>query len=101
MTDDVIEEKFRARDEALHLQAREYERRLDALNGEAERLRQIQALYIPREVFDRTISDLRADIDVLEAAKLRTEGKGQWVQIVPWLLTAVSLLFMWLNYSKK
>lgn len=101
MTDDVIEERFRARDEALHLQAKEYERRLDALNGEAERLRQIQASYIPREVFDRTIQDMRANIEILVSAKLKAEGKGQWVQIVPWLLTAVSLILMYLNYSKK
>lgn len=51
-------EKVRA--EALRLQAKEYKRRLSDLNGEAERLRNIQATYIPREVFEnslKTVSD--------------------------------------------
>src|SRR6185503_1204963 len=37
------------------LQAKEYKRRLSDLNGEAGRLRSIQATYIPREVFENSL----------------------------------------------
>lgn len=50
-----IEEKFTNYDTALKLQAKEYERRLEALNGEAERLRVMQASYVPREVFEASV----------------------------------------------
>ena len=62
-----VNEKFdsqkkldKVKDKALKLQAKEYQRRLKDLNGEAERLRNIQATYIPREVFEnslKTVSD--------------------------------------------
>jgi hypothetical protein len=61
----------------------------------------MQQDYLPREVFDRTVTDMRKEIEALTAAKLKAEGKSQWVQVVPWLLTLVSLVFMYLNYSKK
>ena len=40
-----------ALEKALELQAREYMRRLDDLNHEAERLRIMQTTYLPREIY--------------------------------------------------
>jgi hypothetical protein len=54
-----FELKFKSLDTALKLQAKEYERRLDALNGENDKIQKILEQSIPREVFDRTISNMR------------------------------------------
>ncbi len=48
----INEQRFVALEQARKLQAIEYARRLDALNGEAERLRAMQATYISRELYD-------------------------------------------------
>ena len=61
----ALEERLHATREATVLQAKEYERRLDALNGEAERLKHMQATYLPREVFDARQRELNLKIDVL------------------------------------
>ena len=37
---------------ALELNAKEIERRLDFLNGEAGRLKEMQSTYLPREVYE-------------------------------------------------
>jgi hypothetical protein len=42
-------------DKALKIGAAEYERRLELLNGEAERLRKMQETYLPRELFETMI----------------------------------------------
>lgn len=54
--------------QALELQAREYQRRLDALNVEAERLRNVQSSYLPREVFD--VSHALTEIKIDSLARL-------------------------------
>lgn len=61
-----ISDRFNTDKEARVLQAKEYKRRLKQLNGEAKRLREMKSELIPREVFDRTISDLRKDIMLLQ-----------------------------------
>lgn len=96
----VVKEKFCALEKALQLQATEYKRRLKELNGEAGRLRSMQTNYIPREVFEKEVEILKRDIEILTASKLKSEGKGQWIQIVPWVLTIISLILMYLNYTK-
>lgn len=60
-----VEEKFRSMDrlertrgKALSLQAKEYKRRLNDLNGEASRLRNIQSTYVPREVFENSLKSV-------------------------------------------
>jgi|HubBroStandDraft_4_1064222.scaffolds.fasta_scaffold15649_5 hypothetical protein len=45
--------------EALRLQAAEYERRLDSLNGEQSRIAATQAAYVSRELWDRNQDDDR------------------------------------------
>lgn len=91
-------EKFNALEKALKLQAKEYARRLTDLNGEADRLHKMQEQYVPREVFDRVIDDIRKELKILSEWKTKQEGKSQLLQYIPWLLTATSLILL---YTKK
>jgi hypothetical protein len=50
-----VEEKFKSNERALKLQAKENKRRLNVLNGEGDRIKEILKESIPREVFDRTM----------------------------------------------
>lgn len=93
-----FEEKLKALEKALELQAKEYERRLTALNGEADRLHKMQEQYVPREVFERMIDELRKELRMLSEWKTKQEGKSQLLQYIPWLLTAISIILI---YSRK
>lgn len=87
------------RDNIAH-QEKENERRLDALNGEGNRIKEILKESIPREVFDRTVESLRTRIAAVEAAMIKAEGRHQLLQYIPWVLTVISLVFMYLMYKK-
>jgi DNA-directed RNA polymerase len=50
-------------EEATNLQAKEYARRLDFLNGEAERLREMQATYVTREMWETNHKAIEVKID--------------------------------------
>lgn len=104
-----FEEKFKALRQALKLQAKEYERRLEALNHEAEQLKNMQATYVSKEVFDRTndakdqryeriADELKEKIDLLNQWKTKQEGRSQLIQYIPWILTAISIVIL---YTKK
>lgn len=67
-----IEEKFAELDKALKLQAREYERRLEALNGEYKRDQSRQAHYVS---LDKWESTNEAEKTAREAALLRVNEK--------------------------
>jgi hypothetical protein len=60
-----LEERLVSAHDALRLQALEYSRRLDALNGEAERLREMQETYLPRESYEYAHRELNAKIEAL------------------------------------
>lgn len=57
-------ERHAVRDKALELQYKETERRLLALNHEAEQLKSMQARYIPREVYEANAKDVNNQIDM-------------------------------------
>ena len=103
-----FEREFRILSESLLLQAKEYERRLEGLNHEAERIKTAQDKSISVDKFDGTVGqiyektegllrDLRKDIADLKEFKLKQEGKSQLLQYIPWLLTATSLIMLWLK----
>lgn len=99
---DVISEKFKQIRVALKLQAKEYERRLKALNGEGKRINEVLKQSVPREVFESVVKELRDKIEVLTAAKLKADGKSNLVQyVIPIILTIAGLVMMWLAYNKK
>jgi len=50
-----LEERATASDKALTVATQELHRRLEGLNGEAGRIREILAACVPREIYDRGI----------------------------------------------
>jgi hypothetical protein len=95
---DLLEEMIHSRDRELILQAKEYERRLETLNNDNERIQEILKQSIPREIFDRTLGALITRIEVLENYKTKQEGRSQLTQYVPWIIAAAAIL---LDYFKK
>jgi hypothetical protein len=85
-----------ANEKALKVQAAEYERRLNLLNGEAARLREIQATYLPREVFENKLTELNKELLELKTYKDNTAGRQAIVALV--IPTVVSLMFAAFNY---
>jgi hypothetical protein len=71
----LLDERKEHYDKALHLQATEYERRLDLLNGEAKRLRDIQATYLPREVYEAKMETLEKIIEDVKLYLASLQGK--------------------------
>jgi hypothetical protein len=66
---------FQGRDAATTHQFNEFMRRLAELNGEAGRLREMQASYVPREVYDTKLDDLTKSIRALENAQANIFGR--------------------------
>jgi hypothetical protein len=84
-----LEERIVAADRALSVATQELHRRLEMLNGEASRLREMQASYIPRETYDRGVdaiekatrsmeSELDRRLKVLETGAANMQGRT-WV----------------------
>jgi hypothetical protein len=69
----LIDERHLNNKEALDLNAKEMARRLDILNGEAGRLREMQATYVPREIYEASVIKIRA----LEDGAAYQRGQGQ------------------------
>ncbi len=61
-----LQEQLVAARYALELQGKEYERRLQILNHEAEQLKEMQAKYMPREVADNEFAGIDKKIRSLE-----------------------------------
>ena len=64
------------KEKALELQAKELSRRLDLLNGEAGRLRDIQTTYLPREVADARYEQTNKTLLELTLFKNTVEAKA-------------------------
>lgn len=92
--DKVVKEKFKSLKKALKLQATEYQRRLYDLNHENERIKEVQKDSIPREVFDRVISEINLRLErilndritPLEAYKTKQEGS---LRVIMYLIGVV------------
>jgi len=86
--------------QALQLEAAELARRLEILNGEATRLRDIQATYLPRELFESRIGEMDKKIAELELAKSEAQGRGQVITTLTstGISIGIGLLFLLLNY---
>lgn len=95
---DLLEEMIRNVRENIVHQEKENERRLSVLNGEGDRIKEILKESIPREIFDRTIDNMRVRIAAVEAAQIKAEGRHQLTQYVPWIIAAAAIVF---DYFKK
>ena len=82
-----------ASEKALNLQAKEYERRLDGLNGEAERLRKMQETYLARDVYNSDIKSIRDDIADLKKFKDNYQGGHAasmlWITLIATIIATV------------
>ena len=97
---ELVMEKFRAIAEALGKQALEYERRLSALNHEAAQLKDMQATYMPRELYESEILNIRQELKELNAFKNNLIGKLAVVAILVSMAISIVVggLFLLINY---
>lgn len=86
----IIDERQEFIKDALKLNATEMHRRLELLNGEAERLRLIQATYLPRELYETTISLMQKTLFDIQTAMAHQQGRSQIITIV--VSTGISLV---------
>lgn len=97
----VLEATFQSADRsnarALQLQADEYDRRLQILNGEAAKLVSMQVTYLPREVFDRIVCAIQKDI--LDLNRHRDRMIGQ-VSVIAFVISLLITLLMSLLISR-
>jgi phage host-nuclease inhibitor protein Gam len=61
-------------EKALQIQAKEYERRLEALNHEAAQLKDMQAKYLPRETYEVDQRERVKQNDVTRATIISVMG---------------------------
>ena len=73
-----IREVLTFTDSALRLQAKEYERRLDGLNGEADRLKAMQATYVPADIYGVRHAVLEA-ADAALATRMGAVERNVWL----------------------
>jgi hypothetical protein len=71
-----------ALEKALELQAREYERRLDDLNHEAERLTNMQNNYVHQEVYEQYKESVNLELRKLREYRSVQEGRAQAFTVV-------------------
>jgi len=83
---ELIASESKSSEKALHIQALEYERRLDGLNHEAERLKQLAVTHVARETYERDQKELRGLVD-----KLELEGKNYITRDGRWFIHATAL----------
>ena len=86
----ALQLRMEAAEKALQLQATEYGRRLDYLNGEADRLRAMQSTYVPREVWDAEHKRLLNSIDILNSFRDTSTGRNSVLTFI--ISMGVSLL---------
>ena len=94
-------------EKARELQAKEYERRLSDLNGEAGRIKANQEKSISVEKFDGFINQINQKFDqiakeikTLSDASTKDAGKSEWKQYVPWFIaTLMAALSLYLAYG--
>lgn len=91
-----IQGKFQAASDARTVDRLEVLRRLDLLNGEANRLLAMQTTYLPREVHDEVHVRVDDQIKSLQDFRSNMQGRlGVFVVLVP---AAISLAFLFLEH---
>lgn len=73
--------QFQLTEQALVLQKVETDRRLHDLNGEADRLKEMQKTYPQREVFDNTIKEINEKLENLRNVDTGVKNKTQGFSI--------------------
>lgn len=95
----LLDTKTAATEKALELQAREYERRLDKLNHDHENTKQIQMTYLPREMFDATVTAWQSWRDGVNKQLTTIQTRSiTWTAAIGVFFMVVTIL---LNYWSK
>jgi hypothetical protein len=96
---EAIQIKAVADKEALDLQYGITQKRLSDLNGEAERLRQMQASYVPREVFESKHDEQGRGLRALELWQSNILGRMAMVGIAGGLVSSIitTLVVKWIS----
>jgi hypothetical protein len=82
--------------DALKIASDELARRLDALNGEAGRLANMQETYYPRQVAEPRLDQLAKDIRELQLSKAMLDGKASQTSF--YIALVISLIGMLLSF---
>lgn len=109
----VVRERFRRllemiadMDKARQLQAKEYERRLEALNHEADRIKASQEKSISvekfegvinqmNERFNQTIAGIHKDINDSKEFRNKYQGRSAWTQMyIPWGISIILAILL-------
>lgn len=93
------DEKFDAIKTALELQAKEYERRLAALNHEAEQLKSMQINYVPRETYVRDLEESKKEIKTLVSFKDNLTGRMVVFSAV--YAFVIAIIFVSINFALR
>ena len=96
----IVDKRFESLDVALKLQAKEYERRLLDLNGEAARIRDIQLSSVPRETYQIKHEKLESEVKELRQWKDNQQGKSAVYSIIlPLVISFLTgIMFFLLNH---
>ena len=93
MVERVFNERMSSADRALTLSAAEYHRRLDALNGEADKLVKMQATYVQTWMFESRTNNLSKDVTSLQDFRSRMLGRiTVYAVIVPSIVGGIAAL---------
>ena len=95
---DLLDERLNSTQKALKLQAKEYERRLEVLNHENERIAEILKQSIPREIFDRSLESMNAKIQINTDYMNAEKGRMRLERFIPWAIAVAALV---ISYLKK
>jgi hypothetical protein len=93
----LMNERQELNKEALELNSKEISRRLEILNGEAGHLKQIQATYVPREIYDSSINTINSAIHAIQTTMASQQGKSQ--ALAAFISAGISLLVAFLSIS--
>ena len=89
----MITDRWETERLAREILSAEMQRRLDKLNGEAARLRQMESRYVPREVFDTRIASVDSMLAAINKVQAIAEGKASSVSVmVAWGLSIAGIV---------
>ena len=97
----VMRAEFAARDKAMELQAVEYERRLEKLNGEHQTLSSMRDLYLSRDIYQKDQETMRSDraTAIDRAQRLEDQSREQQASnrrnSLGWIAAALIALIGW------
>lgn len=85
----IVQERMASADKALQLQAKEYERRMELLNNEAQRLERAAALTVSRDTWDGFQKEYAALEKRVATELADRSGRGKALPLVISVMGAV------------